>query len=88
MLVDEGADCNLTDQQGNTPLLLAAINGSAKVANLLLNASPGSAAATDHEGRSALHLAAQGDFRGICRALLDSGIGVDVKDDNGLTTDM
>jgi ankyrin repeat protein len=60
-LIRTGADVNAVNRYGVTPLSLAAGNGNARLVELLINAgaSPGTADAALHEGRTLLMLAAR-----------------------------
>lgn len=92
-LLKRGADSNLTQRDGFTPLHLAAYNGDATAVRALLGAGADIwARATlqtrSHIGESPLHLAVHYDQTDICKLLLgwaDSGGLGDVPDWRGQT---
>ncbi|XP_049779545.1 serine/threonine-protein phosphatase 6 regulatory ankyrin repeat subunit B-like [Schistocerca cancellata] len=70
LLVDAGASLEARNNQGATPLLMAATQGRDTVLRELL-ARGADATASDSYGRTALHLAAEGDHAECVRALLE-----------------
>jgi hypothetical protein len=82
--LEEGADPNIRDRDGNTPLHFAASKGCAEVARLLLEhgADPN---AQDKSGETPLHLAASGGHVDIVRLLLEHGADPTVKNKDGDT---
>ena len=59
ILVQKGANLNLADNYGNTPLILAAFNGNAEVVKRLLQAGVDKAAKDKNYGKTALDWARQ-----------------------------
>lgn len=72
-LLEEGADVNLRDERGRTPLILAAKNGKAQAVKLLLDLGA-DASLTDPKGRNALAYALDSidDAQVFCR-LIEKG---------------
>ena len=84
LLLESGADPNLSDGSGYTPLMVACHNGSADIANLLLFAG----ADVDHAGHgdvTALMLAVKRRHLNVVNLLLTFGASIDMKDSNGRT---
>ena len=81
-LLQNGADPNIRDREGNTPLVNAAINGNVEFAQLLL--SKGAAVNSKNlAGQTALMLAC--DEPQTLRLLLDNGAAVNDRDNDGWT---
>lgn len=83
-LLDAGADCNVRDKKGQTPLMVAADNISYGAALYLLSrgADPN---LSDRDGNTALHLACAGaDLSMIC-LLVGHGADITVRDEGGKT---
>jgi ankyrin repeat protein len=93
LLLEYGADTNLSDWQGNTPLLVAAQKGELEIARLLLehgadvNAKNKNewAAVPDWRGITPLLFAAKRGELEIARLLLDHGADVNARNDNGVS---
>jgi len=83
-LLEEGADPNIRDGDGNTPLYFAASKGCAEVARLLLEhgADPN---AQDKNGETPLHVAAFNGHVDVVRLLLEHGADPTVKNKDGDT---
>jgi hypothetical protein len=83
-LLEEGADPNIRDGDGNTPLHFAASKGCAEVARLLLRhgADPN---AQDKNGETPLHVAAYWGRVDVVRLLLEHGADPTVKNKDGDT---
>lgn len=79
-----GADPNGTDEQGMTPLLIAADRGATEVVEPLI-AAGASLTATANQNGTALHLAAARNNPKIVVLLANHRAKVDVADLNGLT---
>ncbi|XP_027146038.1 CARD- and ANK-domain containing inflammasome adapter protein [Larimichthys crocea] len=72
-LIDSGADVNMSDKQGYTPLLLSAALGHAEVFRVLV-AKQAKLDATLSDLSSALHLAVQSGSVSIVQTLLERGL--------------
>ena len=77
LLLEEGANANLTALGGVTPLMLAVSNGHVEVARVLREAGA-SADSRDDCGYTTLMLAARFGSKEIMRLLLDCGVALDV----------
>ena len=72
LLLESGADPNMSDCWGRTPLYGAAHIGSSEVAQTLINAGA-DLNATDEDGRTALHEAVQKEQREVAQFLIENG---------------
>jgi hypothetical protein len=83
-LLEEGADPNIRDGDGNTPLHFAASKGCAEVARLLLEhgADPN---AQDKSGETPLHVAASMGHVDVVRLLLERGADPSIRNREGKT---
>jgi len=81
-LLEEGADPNIRDGDGNTPLHFAASKGCAEVAKLLLRhgADPN---AQDKNGETPLHVAASEGHVDVVRLLLEHGADPSIRNKDG-----
>ncbi len=70
LLLEHGADINRTDECGNTPLILAAMNGHSDLVTLLLEKGA-DAAAKQYTGKTALIMAQQYRQAGTAAALVE-----------------
>ncbi|KAL1511383.1 hypothetical protein AB1Y20_006184 [Prymnesium parvum] len=86
LLAHEGVGC-LAAPEGSsmTPLLLAALKGHTRCAEVILDASPESMAATDAAGRNALHLAATSGSETMIELLVRRGMEIDAVSPDGRT---
>lgn len=82
-LIDHGADPNVRDELGNTPLHLAAGRGTEIVSQLL--AAGADPSATNNRGATALFDARSPD---VVHLLLRAGTPIDARDENGNTAIM
>ena len=71
-LIDAGADVNVKDRQGQTPLMLAAYSGNAQCVRKLI-AGRADVSARDADGRTALMHVAGLDSEQIVAALKEAG---------------
>ena len=83
VLLEHGANVVAEDNEGRTPLHLAAISGSETVHILLEHGA--NVAVEDNEGRTPLHLATSSWGVETWRALLEHGANVGAKDNEGRT---
>ncbi|CAH0051280.1 unnamed protein product [Clonostachys solani] len=84
LLAHPGIDINLSDKLKRTPLMWATTKNNEPVALRLIQETA-DVSASDHDGITALHLAAEGGQEGPTRILLDHGASIDAKDHNGRT---
>ncbi len=83
-LLQSGVDANAIDDEGRTPMIMAAWRGHHRVLRSLLDAGVDINAA-DNQGRTALSWAAINGYRGIIKTLLREAALVDVRGEGGLT---
>jgi ankyrin repeat protein len=83
-LLKRGADVNVVDEQGLTPLHLALVRGHADAARLMLQVDV-NPAVTDQWGRTVLHLACELGKEDIVDLLLRKKANVAASDKAGLT---
>jgi hypothetical protein len=81
-LLVAGADPNVPDDDGRTPLFSAVLGGSIGLVGLLLE-SRADIHARDNQGFSALHYAAQEDLPEMARLLIAKGADVNAVDEDG-----
>ena len=81
-LLHRGADVNVRDEDGRTPLFSAVLGGSVGLVGLLLE-SGAQINARDKEGWTALHFAAQEHEPEIARLLVARGADVNARDEDG-----
>ena len=84
LLLDKGAEPNLSDQNGNTALLYAAFRGHLDVVQLLLNRGADVNMA-DYYGTTPLHWAAEIGHKHVVKLLLDRGAEPNKENRNGET---
>ena len=72
LLSGPGADVNVTDERGSTPLLEAARYGHEDITRVLI-AAGANVKAKDKDGKTALMLAVQGDHEEVVRVLKQAG---------------
>ncbi len=85
MLIQARSDLNAKDNQGMTPLLLAAQRGNAEHILLLLD-NHAEKQTIDNNGSSPLHLAVENDHKDVAQLLIQRGMPVDAKDNAGNTS--
>ena len=84
LLLDAGANKDMTDLVGRTPLYLAADNGNSECVKLLLDAGANKDMAAG-DGRTPLFEAAHNGHSECVKLLLDAGANKDMADENGWT---
>jgi ankyrin repeat protein len=85
-LIDKGADLNIADQLGMSPLLLAAQERDGnEIIDLLLAHSKVNVDHLDVNGHTALHWAAMKSNVAVFKNLIDKGANANIKDKEGLT---
>ena len=85
ILLDAGADKEVKDEYGRTPLDVAAWEGHTDIVKLLLDAGADKEV-KDRDGRTPLHFAAMHKgHTDIVKLLVDAGADLEVKDDRGWT---
>jgi ankyrin repeat protein len=82
MLLENGSDIQLKDNEGQTVLHCAAGQGYQTGVELLLS-KKADVQATDAEGRTALHFAALRGYNDVVRTLLDGGANAELMDAKG-----
>ncbi|KAL8284840.1 hypothetical protein RB600_009325 [Gaeumannomyces tritici] len=82
LLLDEGADTEIKDPEGETLLHLAVSHGREGVVRLLLN-NGADAEAKDLDGRTLLHAAARSKNASIVSLLLDIGANIEAAGNDG-----
>jgi ankyrin repeat protein len=81
-LIDAGADINIRDSGGSTPLMRSVLYGFDELVALLLH-SGAHVNLSDKIGKTALHYAAQAHREDVVRRLLEAGAEVNVQDIHG-----
>jgi ankyrin repeat protein len=84
-LIKRGADINVADRGGNTPLHVAADNDKADIIALLLEAEDIDINIKGRWGQTPLHMAARRGNKQVIKLFLDRGFDVNAKGDNGET---
>ncbi len=84
LLLEARAKVDQADNDGRTPLLLAALNDHAQVVRLLLDRGA-DANKADNDGETPLHWAAGNGHTETVKALLEAGADAKRKDRNGKT---
>ena len=85
LLLEAGGDVGERDEDGFTPLLLAAYFGHAEVCELLLERGKANIEETTRLGNTALKLAAQEGHASTVALLLSKGARVDTINQSGFT---
>lgn len=83
-LLNRGADPNITERQGQSPIMLAAQAGNKTVVRTLLDKSA-DVNAKDADGETALMLASRHGHAAIARLLIESGADVNTANHAGMT---
>ncbi|XP_043852780.1 LOW QUALITY PROTEIN: ankyrin repeat and protein kinase domain-containing protein 1 [Dromiciops gliroides] len=82
LLLRQGANPNLVDEDGWAPLHFAAQNGDDRTARLLLDHGA-RVDAQEHEGWTALHLASQNNFENVARLLVSRHANPNLQEGEG-----
>lgn len=82
-LLHYGANPNVSDEGGVTPLHLAAELGNVTLIDVLLEEGGANINAVDNEGESALFYALRGEHDAAVRKLLDQGIDFNARNSDG-----
>jgi cytohesin len=83
-LLDKGADVNVTDEEGCTPLIWAVLAGSVEAVELFLarGADPN---CKNSDGETPMHITALTGNLEIAKLLIDAGADVEAEDGFGIT---
>jgi ankyrin repeat protein len=84
MLIQHGADLEVLDAHGNTPLLNALSVGNSEVAKLLLDANV-SVAVSGYDGATPLHLACHHQLRELIDPFISKGVPINQQDNHSTT---
>eukprot|EP01045_Picozoa_sp_COSAG04_P030909 COSAG04_NODE_5531_length_1581_cov_1.742915_1_plen_294_part_10 len=85
LLLDRGADPNLANSLGATPLMHAAVDGSAKLVHLLMEANAEADTAIPGTGWTAFHFTCDNDQPDCAEALVRAGCDTSLRDKAGET---
>lgn len=85
LLLDAGADTNISNRYGLTPLIQSAINANGELISLLLDAGANPNAATLQGDTALMNASKAGTLQGV-QALLDAGADVDARDTHAYQT--
>lgn len=85
LLLNAGADTNVSNRYGLTPLIQSALNGNGEIIALLLDAGADPNAVTLQGDTALMNAAKAGSVQGV-QALLDSGAEVDARDTHAYQT--
>lgn len=80
MLLDKGADVNIADIRGSTPLHRAASKGVLPIVKLLIERNDVKINFKDAYGSTPLHLACEEDREQAALLLVEHGADIDAKD--------
>ncbi len=84
LIIEQGANLNTEDEEGNTALILAAENNQFPLVRALLK-SGCTVNSQGKEGKSALHWVAQSGYIDLVLKLIEAEAGLDVPDNEGNT---
>jgi ankyrin repeat protein len=84
-LIDKGADVNITDNHGWTPLMIAAQKDDLSAVQALLSVPRIDIDAKKSDGATALIVAVASDKKDVVKALIDKGANVNLADNLGRT---
>ncbi len=88
LLIDKGAKTDVLDNSNRTVLYAAVFNKAGEIVNHLLKLDWSIEIVNQREtefGLTTLHLAAMNNFENIAAKLINKGVIIDTKDNNGLT---
>lgn len=82
-LLENGADVNVRDDDGNTPMVSACFKGHVCIVELLLKCNRIKLDLCNYDGTTPLHAACLKGHKNIIQLLLDNGVSVDARDEKG-----
>jgi ankyrin repeat protein len=91
LLIERGVDVNVEDKDRDSPLHSACYSGKLEIARVLLHYDA-NANAKNNRGETPLHQVSQGNYEsqsdgvGIAKLLLDCGVDMSSRDENGATS--
>jgi ankyrin repeat protein len=86
LLMSQGAEADITNQYGETLLMLGAVGGHLGVVKMLLQHMGGQGLdQTDYEGRTALYCAVWGGHEEMVAFLMSQGAQLEITDQTGMT---
>ncbi len=83
-IIARGYDINMTDEDGETPLMRAAERGNLKAVDVLLKAGA-KVNMQDKDGKTALMEAADDGHNAVVQRLIEAGADINAKDEDGET---
>ena len=86
LLIEKGADLRCRDGIKNTPLIAAAVNGSAEMAKMILDKARDTINFVNVLGKTALHDSAERKRFEVVKLLIQYGCDVHMKDNHGRTS--
>lgn len=84
VLLSEGMDIDITNQQGDSPLIVAAKVGNIRILDIILSHNP-DINVRNEEGKTALMIAAETGQSHVVQKLLSHNADASLKDDNDHT---
>ncbi len=84
VLLADGADINVADQKGNTPLMVASKNGNPRIVGIILAHNP-DVDVKNADGKTALMIAAEHGQTLVVEQLIEEGANFEAKNAEGFT---
>lgn len=84
VLLNDGTDIDTVDQQGNTPLMIAAKVGNPRILDIILSHEP-NINKQNKKGETALMIASEAGLNQFARKLIDHGADPSIKNNQGNT---